>query len=145
MLRPCKWKEILLWMPEGASVFSSKPLLPVNEGNSTKNQTQSLISSSYGKAIHSSKVETPREKLQKTPKLLIYWHFQRQILNIKISTVLKTSWRLHWVNTWLFCFLQLMDFEISFCHFLHSGPKNPSTTSQPTARQAKSWALQPWS
>lgn len=57
-------------MPEGASVFSSKPVLPVNEGNSTKNQTQSLISSSYSKAIHSPKVRTLREKLQNTAEKL---------------------------------------------------------------------------
>lgn len=137
MSRPCKWKEILLWMPEGASVFSSKPLLPVNEGNSTKNQTQSLISRSYSKAIHSSKVGTSREKLGKTLELLKYWYFQRQILNMKISKVLKPSWRLYWVNnTWLFCFLQFAAFYIFFCHFLHSGPNNPNTTSQPAVRQS---------
>lgn len=45
-------------MPGGASVFSSKPLLPVNEENSTKKQTQRLISSSYSTATHSSKVRT---------------------------------------------------------------------------------------
>jgi len=52
-------------MPGGASVFSSKPLLPMNEGNSTKIQTQSLISSSYIKITHSSKVGTSREKAPK--------------------------------------------------------------------------------
>lgn len=75
-------------MPEGASVFSSKPVLPVNEGNSTNNQTQSLISSSYSEAMHSSKVGDTQGKAPKDHRKIAT--FREKILNMNITTVLKT-------------------------------------------------------
>lgn len=121
MLRACKWKKILLWMPGGASVFSSKPLLPVNEENSTKKQTQRVISSSYNAATHSTKVGTPGEsgKLWQTWELLKYRSFQRQILHIKTSTdseklcEVNNTWLLSW-SLWDLALLNQLHWKLSF-------------------------------
>ena len=79
----------------------------------------------------------PGKKLQKPRELLKYRSFQRQILNVKTSTVIEASQKLHCVNnTWLLKLLAAFGFLIWFCHFVSSVSKNPNAVGQPAARQA---------
>lgn len=117
MLRACKWKKILLWMPGGASVFSSKPLLPVNEENSIKKQTQRVISSSY--TFYKDGDTRGEWKLRETWELLKYRSFQKQILHIKTSTdseklcEINNTWFLSW-SLWDLALLNQLHWKLSF-------------------------------